>query len=197
MTFDDFKLPEGFTDVGEWTKHCEALAMKHLGLTNEEIKEVKPDVEVRDIPEYERRYAATQDGRIWSYKNKKFLKPCGEDRNYQIVSINDKSVYVHRLVAQAWLPNPDNLPEVNHKDSNKANNAVDNLEWCTHADNVRVNIKDIKIRKPVRCIETQEVFTSIYKAAKATDAFPNNISTHLKYGTPKTVVGYHWEYVTK
>lgn len=43
--------------------------------------------------------------------------------------------YVHRLVAQVWIPNPDNLPEVNHKDEDKTNNCVDNLEWCTREYN--------------------------------------------------------------
>lgn len=46
-------------------------------------------------------------------------------------------VYVHRLVAEAFIPNPDNLPEVNHIDGNRSNNAVHNLEWVSHADNMR------------------------------------------------------------
>ena len=46
-----------------------------------------------------------------------------------------KKYYAHRLVAQAFIPNPDNLPEVNHKDGNKANNHVSNLEWVSKADN--------------------------------------------------------------
>ena len=60
---------------------------------------------------------------------------------YYIAKLNvnnhSKSIAIHRLVAQHFIPNPDNLPEVNHIDTNRKNNRVDNLEWCTHKDNVR------------------------------------------------------------
>lgn len=49
----------------------------------------------------------------------------------------NRTCYVHRLVAQSYIDNPDNLPYVNHKDGNPANNRVDNLEWVTHSQNVR------------------------------------------------------------
>ena len=55
-----------------------------------------------------------------------------------------KKAYVHRLVAEAYIPNPDNLPEVNHKDENPMNNKVDNLEWCTHLYN---NLYGTKIER--------------------------------------------------
>jgi len=61
----------------------------------------------------------------------------GELRNYLRVGIAGKSRILHRLVAIAFVPNPDNLPEVNHKDLNKLNNRADNLEWCTRIDNMR------------------------------------------------------------
>lgn len=64
---------------------------------------------------------------------------------YMIVRLSKNGVRkqfnVHRLVAEAFIPNMDNLPEVNHIDANRANNCVDNLEWCTHRDNVRYAIQ--------------------------------------------------------
>lgn len=80
-------------------------------------------------------YLIYEDGRIWSNKTNKFLKPSCTIRGYKNIELfNDKGskrFWIHRLVANAFLPNPDNLPQVNHKDENPLNNCVDNLEWCT------------------------------------------------------------------
>lgn len=54
---------------------------------------------------------------------------------YHHVIVNRKNRNVHRLIAETFIPNPNNLPCVNHKDGNKQNNAVDNLEWCSHSEN--------------------------------------------------------------
>lgn len=59
-----------------------------------------------------------------------------ELNGYYTVSINGNNEYVHRLVAKAFIDNPNNLNEINHKDEDKSNNRVDNLEWCTKSYNV-------------------------------------------------------------
>lgn len=84
------------------------------------------------------KYFITIDGKIWSEKTHKFLSPFLKNGYLAInLSIDNKyqSVYIHRLVAEAFIPNPDNLPCVNHKDENKLNNNIDNLEWCSVAYN--------------------------------------------------------------
>lgn len=71
---------------------------------------------------------------------KKILKSSPNSDGYKEVTLSrdgkDKDFYVHRLVAQAFLPNPDNLPEVNHKSGIKTDNTAENLEWVTHQANV-------------------------------------------------------------
>jgi len=80
---------------------------------------------------------------------------------------------VHRIVAEAFLPNPSNLPEVNHKDSNPQNNSVDNLEWVTCSENSRhrlANQTSYKYRREVKCLETGEIFRSISAAGRSVQA---------------------------
>lgn len=88
-------------------------------------------IPVADYPDY----LVYEDGRIWSNKTNKFLKPRPLLNGYLFVQLFNedgfKNMLIHRLVASAYIPNPNGFPQVNHKDENKANNNVDNLEWCT------------------------------------------------------------------
>ena len=88
----------------------------------------------KDVKGYEGLYKISNFGRVWSIRRKLFLKPVDKPylrvRLYSIDGTN-KMFSVHRLVAEAFIPNPDNLPCINHKDENKMNNCIDNLEWCT------------------------------------------------------------------
>ena len=87
----------------------------------------------KDIENYEEYYQISSLGRIRNKKENRILKPsksCG----YYHISLrygNKKEMLIHRLVAKAFIPNPLNLSYVNHKDENKLNNNVENLEWCT------------------------------------------------------------------
>lgn len=99
--------------------------------------------EWRSIQGYEGLYEVSSYGRVKSlerYKSnnggiqllkEKILRPHNTKKGYLTVQLRNKRFTVHRLVAQAFIPNPDNLPQVNHKDEDKTNNNVTNLEWCT------------------------------------------------------------------
>ena len=146
---------------------------------------------MKDIKEYEGLYAVTSCGRVWSYKSKKFLKPFDNGGYLQVILSKDgkpKLYSVHRLVAETYLDNPDNLPQVNHKDEDKANNCINNLEWCTAAYNTNYSNA-----KKVICIETNEVFDSITECAKAKNITLQAISNCLT-GRSKTAASYHWTY---
>lgn len=88
----------------------------------------------RTIEQYPN-YMISNLGNVWSKRREKQLKPCVNSSNYKKYVLSGKNVYAHRLVAEAFIPNPNNLPEINHKDGNKWNNYVENLEWVTKSEN--------------------------------------------------------------
>ena len=102
-----------------------------------------------NIEGYEGQYQISNYGRVKSFKNGKeqIIKGNINQKGYCIVDLyknkEKKHFQVHRLVAKAFIPNPNNYPIVNHKDENPSNNRVDNLEWCTPKYNSNYgNIKE-------------------------------------------------------
>ena len=80
-------------------------------------------------------YEITRDGKVINKHTGHTLAPQPNGKGYLRVSIGKKLMFIHRLVAEKYIPNPENKPQVNHKDGNKLNNCVDNLEWVTNQEN--------------------------------------------------------------
>ena len=154
---------------------------------------------MKDIPGYEGLYAVTEDGKVWSYRRKIFLKPTPNNRGYLLVLLwkkrQVKGYLIHRLVAEAFIPNPEGLPQVNHKDEDKTNNCVDNLEWMSAKDNHNYGARNAKCRKPVYCVELDKTFDSAKIACEETGIDASAIGKVCR-GERKTAKGYHWKFVS-
>lgn len=161
-----------------------------------------------DISGYEGLYAITSCGKVWSYKRKKFLKNCLDPITgyYQVCLYKDGGKHhathlVHRLVANAYLPNPNDYPCINHKDENKAHNNINNLEWCNHeynnnygTRNSRISKSFEKYKRPVKCLNTGECFDSQTEAAKHFGLHSSAIQ-HVASGKAKHTAGYKFIYI--
>ena len=103
---------------------------------------------MRDIPGYEGLYAATSCGKIWSHKNKMFLKPTIDKDGYYHLALykkgKRKNEFVHRLVALTYVKNQNNYSQINHKDENKQNNSINNLEWCNVYYNINYGTRTLR-----------------------------------------------------
>jgi hypothetical protein len=154
-----------------------------------------------DIPGYEGLYAVTSCGKVWSYKKQKFKAQRLRKDGYMDINLYKdrkvKSFLVHRLVAQAYIPNPLGLSDINHLDENRTHNWVNNLQWCSHKDNNNYGTHNERIAKahskPVYCVELDKTFPSLKSAGEELNIHSQNISACCK-GKQKTTGGYHWRY---
>lgn len=150
-------------------------------------------------------YDISDAGRVRNRTSGRILKQSKTKNGYPTVSMmrpNGKPItkIVHRLVALAFIPNPANLRDVNHRDGQKANNSVSNLEWISHSDNIlhaqQLGLK--KDEKPVISVHVttgdKQIFRSSAEAARAFGSHRGNINGVLKgrYGSHK---GHYFYYV--
>ena len=153
-------------------------------------------------------YEVSTWGRVRSLNYKhtgkiEIIKQGDDGRGYLFVHLwknrKQKTCKVHRLVAIAFIPNPDNLPEINHINENKHDNRVENLEWCTRKYNINHGTRterQAKTRgKKVRCIETGVIYDSTRHVECETGLAHSSICQCCKGQRYKTVGGFHWEYV--
>lgn len=156
----------------------------------------------KKIPNTNGKYLVNKNGEVKSLckKNPRILVPCNGPRGYKLVSIFEngekKTRRVHRLVAEAFIPNPDNKPEVNHIDGDKGNNSVDNLEWATRSENEYHAYRCLGFKayehptKKVVCIETGKIYNSMVDAAKDNSTSRGAISNSVR--GMQSAGGFHW-----
>lgn len=174
----------------------------------------------RDVVGYEGKYKVSNLGNVLSLNfcgtNKpRLLKAKQHHTGYMLVRLtNGKNKLVHTLVAQAFIPNPENKRCVNHKDGNKRNNNVANLEWCTHKENVqhaiqtglrdphnnnarsgRENAQSKQIAQCTKQGTVIKVWDCISDAARELGCNPCMI-TNVAQGRHKTTHGYAWKYIS-
>ena len=175
----------------------------------------------KDIPEFEDFYLASSFGRIMSIApgraktRGRMLSPRNDGRKNGYLTVclykGGERHYkkVHRLVASAFLRPPKDGEQINHKDGNKRNNHIENLEWVSAKENVQhshalgLNAhRGYKYRKPIRCVETGKVFDSAVEAAdkmglgsSPTTAGGNIRDAVTGRALSRRAYGYHWEEV--
>lgn len=156
-------------------------------LENEQIKQIEGFSQ----------YFITSFGRVWSNISNKWLTPTKSKRGNHTrlyVSLGKgNKYYVHRLVANAFIPNPNNLPEVDHKDTNGENNKVENLRWVSHYENSQNELTKEHVKQnkgyfvEIREINTGKLFRGYKQASQYSGVSCNTIykHTHNKVKNPK------------
>lgn len=177
------------------------------------------------IPGFEGRYSVSNMGRVKvheSYLNasngnkrrkpEKILKPNRNNSGYRTVGLGRRvdgtrrTKTIHKLVAIAFVPNPDGKPVINHKDENKDNNRADNLEWCTYKENIHYNNDSAIVRGAERQRQyfgqydldgnLVKVWHGFKKLDRETEYCRRTV-TRCCQGKIETYKGYKWKYLTK
>lgn len=166
--------------------------------------------EWRDIKGYEGLYQVSDQGRVKSLNYKltekeKILKPIKNIRGYWKVNLSkngkQKTYFIHRIVAQVFIPNPKNMPEINHKNEDKSNNTASNLEWCDRKYNINYGTHnqraaEARYKKVLQFTKTGifiKEYPSIKVAERQTGVNDGSISACC-LGKYKSAGGFVWKY---
>lgn len=152
------------------------------------------------------KYEVSSNGQVRNKNTGQVLKPRPASNNYLRVCLYDnandkpKDELVHRLVADTFFDGNHNGLDVNHIDGVKDNNFIGNLEWCTRSENLkhcyRTGLRDSPHNRcrPIRIVETGEIFDSVRECARYLGCEHSNISLCL-HGKQQSCYGYHFEFV--
>ena len=155
----------------------------------------------KDIEGYEGLYQVSNLGRVKNIRTGRLLKPYIDKGGYCRVHLcirnKPRHIFVHRLVAEAFIANPNNMPEVNHKSEVKTENTVDNLEWVSHKANINYGSRTDRTSTPVLQFSMNYVlinkYSSLHKASRETNVDDGHISQCCQ-GKRKTCRNFIWRY---
>lgn len=136
---------------------------------------------MKNIP-IDNKYSITEDGTVINNKTKRVKKANFDKYGYLHTRLSDKNkkYFIHRLVAITYIENPDNKETVNHKDGNKLNNHVSNLEWMSIKENLNHAYNNNLIKRtPIYCTKTKRIWDSLSKAAKDNNINPGHLYNML------------------
>lgn len=156
------------------------------------------------IPNFDNKYLVSNKGNVKNILRNFLLKQETTKLNYKRVCLyrngSCKKFFVHRLVANAFIPNPHSLPYVNHIDENPSNNNVDNLEWCTQKYNINYGTRNLKVSNHARHVKQYSldgVFLAEYQSIMVVEKLfgfdPSNIYKCCKNNT-ESAYNFIWKY---
>ena len=166
-------------------------------------------IKYKEIEGYDGKYLILSTGEIWSNWANDYLATFDKGTGYIAAQLYNHNTgkkenrSLHRLVAEAFIPKPDYWTpgmrlDVGHRDDNPKNNSLENLFWCTRAENLNTDSFREKakhrVRGKIKCVETGEIFKSIAQAGEKIGKHKYGINLCL-LGKQKTCGGYHWERV--